>query len=59
MRSPISKEERVAFARWLGRRSYEARLERLGLPRLQAIARANGKKGGRPRKADRTEARKG
>ncbi len=33
----------------LGRRSYSARLERFGLERLQAIARENGKKGGRPK----------
>jgi len=32
----------------MGRRSYKARLERLGLERLQEIARENGKKGGRP-----------
>lgn len=35
-------------ARWLGKRSYKARLERFGLERLQEIARENGKKGGRP-----------
>jgi hypothetical protein len=33
----------------MGKRSYSARLERLGLERLQAIARENGKKGGRPK----------
>ena len=37
-----------AFTSWLGKRSYKARLERLGLERLQEIARENGKKGGRP-----------
>lgn len=36
------------FTSWLGKRSYKARLERLGLERLQEIARENGKKGGRP-----------
>ena len=51
MRSPLAKEERIEFARYLGRRSYEARLERLGLRRIQQIARKNGKKGGRPPKA--------
>jgi len=35
---------------WMGKRSYAARLERLGVERLQEIARENGKKGGRPRK---------
>ena len=33
----------------LGKRSYEARLERLGIERLQEIARENGKLGGRPK----------
>jgi hypothetical protein len=35
---------------WLGKRSYKARLKRLGLKRIQQIARENGKKGGRPTK---------
>ena len=35
------------FTSWLGKRSYKARLERLGLNRLHEIARENGKKGGR------------
>ena len=35
---------------WLGRRSYAARLERLGIGRIREIARENGKKGGRPPK---------
>ena len=35
---------------WMGKRSYAARLERLGIERLQAIARENGKEGGRPPK---------
>ena len=33
----------------LGKRSYEARLKRLGIDRLREIARENGKLGGRPR----------
>lgn len=32
----------------MGKRSYQARLERFGIERLQEIARENGKKGGRP-----------
>jgi hypothetical protein len=40
------------FTSWLGRRSYPARLERLGKRRLQEIARENGKRGGRPRKKE-------
>jgi len=34
----------------MGKRSYAARVERLGIERLREIARANGKKGGRPPK---------
>ena len=34
----------------MGKRSYRARLERLGIERIQEIARENGKKGGRPLK---------
>ena len=33
----------------MGKRSYEARVERLGIERLQEIARENGKLGGRPK----------
>ena len=32
----------------MGKRSYKARVERLGIERLQEIARENGKLGGRP-----------
>jgi len=39
-------------ARLLGRRSYEARLKRLGIERIREIARENGKEGGRPRKGE-------
>ena len=43
------------FTSWLGKRSYKARLERLGLERLQEIARENGKKGGRPKGAKKVK----
>jgi hypothetical protein len=33
----------------MGKRSYKARVERLGIERLQEIARENGKLGGRPK----------
>ena len=46
----MTKQQRTEYAAWMGRRSYRVRLERLGIERLQAIARENGKKGGRPRK---------
>lgn len=49
----MRKGELKAFTSWLGRRSYRARLERLGLERIQQIARENGKKGGRPPKKKR------
>jgi hypothetical protein len=37
----------------LGKRSYAARLERLGIERIREIARENGKKGGRPPKKEK------
>ena len=46
----MTKAELRRFTSWLGRRSYEARLDRLGIERLRQIARENGKKGGRPPK---------
>lgn len=45
----MTKTEVRRFTRWLGKRSYRARLERLGLERIQEIARENGKRGGRPK----------
>lgn len=45
----MNKTQLRDFASWLGKRSYKRRLERLGLERIQAIARENGEKGGRPR----------
>lgn len=38
------------FTSWLGKRSYAARVKRLGIERIREIARQNGKKGGRPPK---------
>jgi hypothetical protein len=48
-----------AFTSWLGKRSYKARLERLGLERLQEIARENGKAGGRPKGSGNKRSTKG
>jgi hypothetical protein len=45
----VNPSQLQEFTSWLGKRSYKARLERLGLSRLQEIARENGKKGGRPK----------
>ena len=44
-----SKTAASEAASLMGKRSYDARLERFGLARLQEIARENGKKGGRPK----------
>ncbi len=49
----FSRAERRAFASWLGKRSYRSRLERLGIEKIRAIARANGRKGGRPKSSGR------
>ena len=46
----MTQTEIKRYTSWLGKRSYQSRLERLGIERLQEIARENGKKGGRPRK---------
>jgi hypothetical protein len=45
----VKRSEIKQFASWLGKRSYKARVERLGIERIQEIARENGKKGGRPK----------
>lgn len=46
----MTQAERKRFTSWLGKRSYAARVERLGIERIREIARENGKKGGRPKK---------
>jgi len=45
----VTATEIKRFTGWLGKRSYQVRLERFGLERLQEIARENGRKGGRPK----------
>lgn len=49
----MTKTDIRKFASWLGRRSYKARVQRLGMERIREIARENGKKGGRPPKKDK------
>lgn len=50
----MKQSEIQRFTSWLGKRSYAARVERLGIERIREIARENGKKGGRPlQKGDR------
>jgi hypothetical protein len=51
----MTKAELRQFTSWLGKRSYKARLERLGLERIQKIARENGKLGGRPKRSGKKE----
>jgi len=46
----MAKNKASEAASLMGKRSYAARLERLGIERIREIARANGKKGGRPPK---------
>jgi hypothetical protein len=44
----MHKNRLSGAASLMGKRSYQARLKRLGLARLGEIARENGKLGGRP-----------
>lgn len=44
----MRKSQLSEAASLMGKRSYRARVERLGIERIRAIARENGKKGGRP-----------
>lgn len=46
----MGKSKASEAASLMGKRSYAARLERLGIERIREIARKNGKKGGRPPK---------
>jgi len=48
----VNRSELKKFTSWLGKRSYSARLKRLGIERIRQIARENGKKGGRPKKGE-------
>jgi len=55
----MTKTQLQQFTSWLGRRSYKSRLERLGLKKIQQIARQNGKLGGRPPKGAGSKKSKG
>jgi hypothetical protein len=46
----MNKDELRRFTSWLGKRSYKARVKRLGIERIREIARENGRKGGRPKR---------
>jgi hypothetical protein len=49
----MGKSKASEAASLMGKRSYRARVKRLGIERIREIARQNGKKGGRPPKGDR------
>lgn len=49
----MAKKRLSEAASLLGKRSYQARLQNLGIERIRAIARENGKLGGRPAKRNR------
>ena len=51
----MGKKQLSEAASLLGKRSYQARLQRLGIERIRAIARENGKAGGRPPKREEGE----
>jgi hypothetical protein len=48
----VNRADIKKFTSWLGKRSYRARVERLGIERIREIARENGRKGGRPKKGE-------
>lgn len=51
----MTRTELRRFTSWLGKRSYTARVKRLGIERIREIARENGEKGGRPQKPKKGE----
>ena len=55
----MKKSELRDFTSWLGKQSYKSRLKRLGIERLQEIARENGKLGGRPKGSGKKQSKKG
>jgi galactokinase/mevalonate kinase-like predicted kinase len=55
----LTKSEIQDFTRWLGKRSYKARVKRFGMERIQEIARENGKLGGRPKGSGKKQGEKG
>ncbi|MGA2272752.1 MAG: hypothetical protein ABSH00_04295 [Bryobacteraceae bacterium] len=55
----MNKTQIKEFTSWLGKRSYKVRLKRLGLKRIQEIARQNGRHGGRPVGSGKKPAKKG
>ena len=54
----MTRKQIQKVASWMGRRSYQVRVERLGIERIQEIARENGKRGGRPKGSGKKQSRK-
>jgi hypothetical protein len=50
--SPCLLVEMPEAARIMGKRDYRSKLKKLGLEKIQSIARGNGKKSGRAKKAE-------
>ena len=48
----MAKKQVSEAASLLGKRSYQSRLQSLGIDRIREIARENGKHGGRPKKGE-------
>jgi len=48
----MGKSKASKAASLMGKRSYRARVKRLGIERIREIARENGKQGGRPKKGE-------
>lgn len=48
----MNKDKVSQAASLMGKRSYAARLKRLGIAKIREIARKNGEKGGRPPKKE-------
>jgi hypothetical protein len=51
----MNRSDLKKFTSWLGKRSYAARVKRLGIERIREIARENGKNGGRPPKEEKKQ----
>lgn len=53
----MTRKQLHEVASWMGRRGYRVRLAKYGIERIREIARANGRKGGRPKKQPPLEGR--
>jgi hypothetical protein len=55
----VSKKEISKAASAMGKSGYRAKMEKLGIARIQEIARENGKNGGRPKGSGKKRTEKG